>query len=632
MVWVERVEIHSAAVLPVPTFLTMAATELLDYNQIQEQSPSTGDKPSDSGGLLTWNFRCDPNLAWDPSQSWFAVDVTIRGLAESQAYQPGSGGASGSEYVPDANDLRPFFPLRMFSSMTHIIDGVTIAHTNQPYADKLIQERYLKENTQSNLSNFEASLTARMIDAGDPVLNPWMQHIQDSLGADGTSAAGQQRGSNTTLHGYAQLGNAPVYIRKLLDPKPGLPVASGLNSNFTNVDLRVPQPTHTILFQPPFDFWTKHQRCSGGNHQIQLVMRPAKGDTRWGSYCVTPCVDLTTKALATFATDASGAINAVAPGTTNPSGTENRGIDIYQGSKSIVPSTGASQTYGNVHSFMQHQLVVQSEYKKHSIVVDIPRIRLLRRMVRFTVERPLSVQEFNLTEMQFYHGTPSTDGVTQNFLLPSSTFGLVFYWRKSTNSDYDVIGDFPKIDLEAAYQSSDFQGNSAPTNTDLASLRKYQLWHSGSTASQTYNVYKFDKADGEFLLDQFYFTYGGETYPSQRVSNIGFEQTPSTSEPLGYEKLQVLSHQLQGVFNMPQENMNMRIGAGQGLINRLDDKMFFFPVAKHNNSDNSDLQVYWSSKQGVSASLVVVALYDARVELAYNAANQLERVTKTEWK
>tara|TARA_Y100000114_G_C11718366_1_gene307170 strand:+ start:325 stop:1194 length:870 start_codon:yes stop_codon:yes gene_type:complete len=285
--------------------------------------------------------------------------------------------------------------------------------------------------------------------------------------------------------------------------------------------------------------------------------------------------------------------------------------------------------------FMQHQLVVKSEYKKHSIVVDIPRIRLLRRMVRFTVERPLSVQEFNLTEMQFYHGTPSTDGVTQNFLLPSSTFGLVFYWRKSTNSDYDVVGDFPKIDLESAYTAIDFQGNSTPATSTLTQKRQYQLWHSGSKATEEYNVYKYDKADGEFLLDQFYFTYGGETYPSQRVSSIGHHpsgHTASRSEPLGYEKLQVLSHQLQGVFNMPQENMNMRIGAGQGLINRLDDKMFFFPVAKHNNSDNSDLQVYWSSKQGVSASLVVVALYDARVELAYNAANQLERVTKTEWK
>ena len=613
----------------------MAATELLDYNQVQEQSPSTGDKPGDSGGLLTWNFRCDPNLAWDPSQSWFAVDVSIEGLKHSGTY---SAAGDGEEYVPDASDLRPFFPLRMFSSMTHIIDGVTVAHTNQPYADKLIQERYLKENTQSNLSNFEASLTARMIDAGDPILNPWMQHIQESIGADGTSHAGEQQGTDATLHGYSQLANAPVYIRKLLDPKPGLPDLANKNSAFTNADLRVPKATHTILFQPPFDFWTKHQRCSGGNHQIQLVMRPAKANTRWGDYCITPCVDLTTKALATFGTDAAGTINDVAPGT-SASGAENRGVDRYLGSKSIVPSTSASYMYGNGRKFMTHQLVLKSIYSKHSLVVDVPRIRLLRRMVRFTVERPLSVQEFNLTEMQFYHGTPSSDGVTQNFLLPSSTFGLVFYWRKSTNSDYDVVGDFPKIDLENHYTSqasnTTFQGTTKPSATGLAALRSYQLWHAGASNAQDYNVYKYDKADGEFLLDQFYFTYGGETYPSQRIANIAFHENPAPSEPLGYEKLQVLSHQLQGVFNMPQENMNMRIGAGQGLINRLDDKMFFFPVAKHNNSDNSDLQVYWSSKAALGGkmhSLVVVALYDARVELAYNAANQLERVTKTEWK
>jgi len=592
----------------------MAATELLDYNQIQEQSPSTGDKPSESGGLLTWNFRCDPNLAWDPSQSWFAVDVQISSLNQAGA---------AKDYIPDATDLRPFFPLRMFSSMTHIIDGVTVAHTNQPYADKLIQERYLKENTQSNMSNFEAALTARMIDAGDPILNPWMQHIQEALGVVGQNDLTQpnhgsgEAGTEVAVHSKYPIGGAPVYIRKLLDPKPGLPAATTGNG----ADVRIPKATHTILFQPPFDLWTKHQRCSGGNHQIQLVMRPADTTTKWGQYCITPCVDLTTKALTTLAHStlttigSSGGVNA----------SSNRGLASVTVADSIVPQPGPSHKYGQ--DFVEYFPIAKTAYNKDKIVVEVPRIRLLRRMVRFTVERPLSVQEFNLTEMQFYHGTPSDQGITQNFLLPSSTFGLVFYWRKSTNSDYDVTGDFPKIDHDYVTASSTFPGSDG-------AVQKYGAYMAGGTSGSQYLLSTYDKADGDFLLDQFYFTYGGETYPSQRVANIGgFSTADQPSEPLGYEKLQVLSHQLQGVFNMPQENMNMRMGAGQGLINKLDDKMFFFPVAKHNNSDNSDLQVYWSAAQAsADHSLVVVALYDARVELAYNAANQLERVTKTEWK
>ena len=551
MVWVERVEIHSAAVLPVLTFLAMAATELLDYNQIQEQSSSTGDKPEISGGLLTWNFRCDPNLAWDPSQSWFAMDVELKVRNYTNTVT--------SNYIPEANDLRPFFPLRMFSSMTHIIDGVTVAHTNQPYADKLIQERYLKENTQSNLSNFEAASTVRMIDGNDPALHPWASNAPFYIGA---------------ASGELQPLTQGVYIRRLVDP---IYESSSTLSDTNGIPIRAPSATHTILFQPPFDFWTKHQRCSGGNHQIQLVMKPGDSILGWGEYVLTPCFDLATRLQ-------------------------------YKGIPKAAPSTlgGSFQTAALIGP---PDAVASANYLKHKLIANVPRLRLMRRMVRFTVERPLSVQEFNLTEMQFYHGTASPTGVTQNFLLPSSTFGLVFYWRQSTNSEYDCVGDFPDVSIQ----------NGLAANQNITA----------STVS-------VNSDNTDFFLDQFYFTYGGETYPSQRVDKIGIGT--QSEIPAGYEKLQTISHQLQGVYNMPQENMNMQFGAGQSLLTRLNDKMFFFPVAKHNNSDNSDLQVTWSHSgsstlaAGQQRSLVVVALYDARVELAYNAANQLERVTKTEWK
>ena len=148
-------------------FLKMASAELLDFNQVQEQSPTTGDKPSESGGLLTWNFRADPNLAWDPSQSFFVMEIMVSTfvgtLSASNLYTKWK-----NQYIPDYKDFYAFFPLRMFTSMSHIVDGVTVAHTNQPWADKIMQEKFLKDASVSNLGNFEAVNLARSIDDCNP--------------------------------------------------------------------------------------------------------------------------------------------------------------------------------------------------------------------------------------------------------------------------------------------------------------------------------------------------------------------------------------------------------------------------------------------------------------------------------
>ena len=511
-----------------------AAAELLDYNQVQEQSPSTGDVISDSGGLLTWQFRCDPNLSWDPSQSFFAMDITVSDTNNTPAVT--------NSYQPGAIDLRPFFPLRCFSSMTHIIDGVTVAHSNQPYADKLIQEKFLHETTVSNLTNFEAAQLTRYIDTGRQVDNIFkLQTAPFSMQSEGFTS----------------------FLVKYADAKLGrLGQKSG-------TDLIESASTHTVIFQPPFDFWTKHQRVSGGNHQVQMVLKPAQGLLKWGSYISTPCIKLE---------DRYSHLPGVA-GANQP----------------VLQRVNATGFAGGSSAYGGGSVNAQTELSLHA---QIQRCRLMRRMVRFTVERPIVNQEFSLTEMAFYHGTPTggaSPSAAQNFLLPSSTFGLVFYWRDSTNSEFDVVNDYLNI-----------------TNTD-----------------GTLGI-----ANEQFQLDQFYFTYGGETYPSQRVEKIGLPSASGSGIPCGFEKLQLLTHQLQGVYNMPMENMNTNY-SGEGLMARLDANMFFFPVAKHNNSDNSDLQVYWSATQSAAApsrSLVVVALYDARVDLSYNAANQLEKVTKTEWK
>lgn len=505
----------------------MASTDLLDYNQVIEQSPSTGDSWPTSGGLLTWNFRCDPNLSWDPSQSFFTYDVEV------ESFAPAGTTATADEYYPGPIDFPAMFPLKAFSSMSHIIDGVTVANSNHPWADKLMQERYLTESTLSNGSNFEALSTARMIDDGVPEHNAFMADTEPYSNSGATE-------SHTAAYRILQQGFAS-------SKRSSTQAASAKRVLSLN--------KKTFMFQPPFDFWTKHQRCSGGNHQISLNVR-AETSSALGYGMI----------LDNTVTD----------------GVKGTGVNSINFVNKQIDATGFGQTT-----------------KSDRLKITLSNPRLYRRMVRYTIERPISVQEFNVTEMQFFHGQASGTGVTQNFLLPSSTFGIAFYWRRTDDSQYGPYGAYPVLQADTA---------------------------TAATADYSLKDHKLD-------LNEFYFTYGGETYPSQRITNI-----KNGAEVLGYEKMQMLSHQLQGVYNTDMERFNTSI-AGLGLLNRLDASTFFFPVAKHNNSDNSDLQVTWSADSQAqfaagdkNAVLVVVAFYDARVELSYNTMNQLEKVTKTEWR
>lgn len=526
--------------------LTMAATELLDYNQVQEQSPSTGDSIPSTGGPIIWQFRADPNLAWDPSQSFFAMDVTIKCRDAT--------GEAVTAYTPTPTDLRPFFPLRCFQSASHIIDGVTVAQSSHPYLDKIIQEKFLHETTLSNYSNYESLQLCRAIDDGIKEHNIFRAHA-DSL----FDLYEQGWKSSIQLYNGARQGSP----------------SGTANATF---------PTHTVIFQPPFDFWTKHQRVSGGNHQVILDLKAADGsgatDAKWGEYAATTCAGL---AAARAGADLAAAGRIIGSGVAE--GSDKTAFLTMAGN-----FENASGTIGK------------------NLQMNIHRIRLMRRMVRFTIERPIATQEYNLTEQQLYVGQASATQQTQNFLLPSSTFGLVFFWRKASNSFYDVYNDFPVTHI-----------SNAGAATDITT---------------------------HFQLDEFYFTYGGETYPAQRINKLSGQGAAADVAP-GYEKLQMVSSQLMGTYNMPMEYLNTSY-AGTGLMERLDSQMFFFPVAKHSNSDNSDLQVHWKGviqdKPGTlggslatysgseQVSLCVVALYDARIELSYNSANQLEKVTKTEWK
>lgn len=617
----------------------MAATELLDFNQVVEQSSTNGDKPSSSGGLMSWNFRCDPNLAWDPSQSYFAMDITLAtktgGAVDAQTMTYPTWSKELSHIAPDNQDFYPFFPLRAFSSMTHIIDGVTVAHSNQPYADKIMQEKYLHDTSLSNYGNFESLLVARAIDDFDTSHNLFMADTRTP----------QQ---DVMSDGYEWVKNEACMTR------------------IRNADSD--GATYTVLFQPPFDLWTKHQRISGGNHQIQLDLKSSVskfnndgslGLYSWGDYFITPAAGMSNYLLSEtiigkgdigyYALGANAAIAAtglVSMPAAYDQGDENTVLDAVN----ALIATRATAAYANttsgtdksffgqftkgVGSWAQYggtSPTVEDTVKMRQLVynqsknmaVEINSIRLLRRMVRFTIERPIGMEEFNCTEMAFFTGTPSTSSMTQNFLLPSSTFGIAFYWRDAANSYFDVIDDYQKF---TAPTSAYAGGAPVP----LADIRD----QSNVTWKRDYN---------RLGLQEFYFTYGGQTYPAQRISNIYGNSTSGVAP--GSYKMHAITHMLQGVMNTDQERYNTSFG-GAALMNRMDGSSFFFPVAKHNNSDNSDLQVTWSGaptnvsiqyvrgpiETALMASLVVVAFYDSRVELAYNAANQLEKVTKTEWK
>ena len=639
----------------------MAAAELLDYNQIQEQSPSTGETLPTSGGPIIWQFRADPNLAWDPSQSFFAMDVTVESfgnvlgttgkvagiandadslaLGKLSAIQHANSPYQGPKYLPGGCDLRPFFPLRCFSQASHVIDGVTVASSTHPYLDKIIQEKYLHETTVSNYDNFESLQLARAIDDGIKEHN-----LFRGLGAGNFTDLWEQGWTIRAIEQYDASARAGEKTQNLIDAELRLPplgnsgdaghllALNGANGIAARrVAIQGAQPTHTILFQPPFDFWTKHQRVSGGNHQVTLNLRPQDSARGYGLLCGTPCTGINyiaqasaPSAAAYYSIQGNPDVNTRdTSAASNELKLQESGLVPPAFGFGQVPETGSHGKLdldgGDTDAMFYRNLASMTQ----GIHMEIHRIRLLRRVVRFTIERPIATQEYNLTEMQLYVGQAAGNGttystnsaqnsvvsasVTQNFLLPSSTFGLIFFWRDASNDQFDVLGDFPDVKLTNVSDVGHLT-NGADSKTILEKHKK-------------------------FALKNFFFTYGGETYPAQRINNI--TKAGGTGIPFGFEKLQTISNQLMGSYNMPMEYINTSF-AKHGLLERLDGHMYFFPVAKHSNSDNSDLQVQYEAEIGGNypsgVTMCVVALYDARIELSYNSANQLEKVTKTEWK
>ena len=337
--------------------------------------------------------------------------------------------------------------------------------------------------------------------------------------------------------------------------------------------------TKTFILQPPFDFWKQCKTCYGGNHQITFTVRPQTDSVIEYGEIVTP---------------------------TWKSGGEGFGINAVNVTRK---ATSASNTQ-----------------KKHARIRVTPsKPRLYRRMVRELIERPLGNIRYPVCQTAIIHGEASPLGVAQNFNLPSSTYALAFYW---TAQQDDHFGPFGSITMRADVANGDL--------------------------SDTANS-PFSQAEFRFDLDEFYFTYNGQAYPKTRLTNL--KSGTATNDVMNYHKLQLISQQLQGTTTSPQ-GMSLN---GMGMLDRIDGYMYFFPVARQNKRDNNVLQTYWRARTNVQApkldaatipdpvnaattysqsvsyedtplSLSVVAFYDASIDMEFNAANQLTKITKTEWK
>ena len=574
------------------------AAELLDYNQIHEQTAANGDSVPSAGGLISWNFRADPNLAIDFSQTYFYMEVTVTH-------------ANGDNYVPDAQDFYPFFPLRCFSSTEHQIDGVTVARSNNPHADKMIQETLLHDTTETNLSNFESQLLARSIDDGNPEHNLFMSGVRQ------------------VLPNFREV--TPRYF--------------DINANKNNANRRA------FLFKPPFDMWEKHQRVDGGNHQIHLNLRPADSTWKWGNYCQTSNLgdtvynmydrDLCSRIVGSGITSVENAAGAeaflTAPGNNWVANITVAGVGEYNATtraydanrtwfgSAVHPSgvgTNTQQTLLNAlyNAYVIGDATITDSTYKTGLIVDIERIRLLKRVVRFQIERPIGVQTFNCTEINLYHGVSITGDTASwpakyisqatNFTLPSSTFGVYVYFRQSNDAQY-----------------SDFQGYP----------RTQYGWDVDSGEA---NAYAISRTYPSLGLDSIQFTYGGTTYPATHIDGL---MGTTTSHSKCY-KLQAISHMLQGIMSTDQQRYPSTFG-GTGAMRNMGNSGYFFPVAKSGDTDNGDMQIevslnpcwIWhpstnSDAQAIAAAkvcMVVAVVYDSELKLLYNPVNQLVKVHRT---
>lgn len=699
------------------------ADVVLDYNQVIEETPVTGDVPPTSGGLITFQFKCDVNGATDLSNSFFAADLQVESASPL--------GVGLGTYIPDAYDFHAFPMLRCFQSVTHIIDGQTVCNSQHPYADALIVEKFLTTHSKANIENFQALSLMKRIDNGMKEHNIFAFDKPASL------------------YPHQQAGGFQKYIYDWA--KPGLfrqkyqsytTIGSTLGKT-EHSDENVSDLCTTILFQPPFDLWRLRQPFHGGIHQVQFNLKAQENGVLYGGYMTTTCVGLSVKGPLIY--DLPRGITGVGAALLN-----GRSYGDFTGmpfnNAGQLDSTSASPlVYGSDVAMTASAnalltAAISAAQAVDKVKVEIKRLRFLRRVLRTAVPPQLSNVQYNFTEISMQHGTPTTTGVSQQFLLPSTTFGLIFYWRESTNSFYDQVGVHPKISAitstdttaqiaassrlvqannlkirisglsvvaldsgdavtftREAADTTDFTkffaagdvvellastssesgiqvgelvtvssvtssqivgtanaGISADTSAGTFALAKIGPDTSVVGAQAISNFYALENTD--FNLHDFQFTYGGATYPMQRIRKITGDKSELNhssalvdKDPYGWMRLMTLQNQLQGVYNSTMDDFPQSYGHGygKGVLDRMDPQMLFFPVSRTGNSDNGILQVEYTcavNKHDIgnpgtglegadkpNVQLVVVALYDAQLNMQYSS-NELQQIVLTQFK
>jgi len=574
-----------------------------EFNQVLEQSPNGSEIPSQNGENIEFSFRCDRNLSNDFSQTFIAIDIDVQsGVVVSDNAVPTFPvddddtvwSKTSQVYYPSPQDFYPDAPLRLFDSMSHVVDGVTVEHSDRPWSDKRLQQRFLNDRSEANKQNF-ASV--------ESMCNPQGKG-QKSIAAHlfGNTSHNQQ----TTSFVTTQEQNEDEVMNHVNGANMWAMFDSGVSYTRDSIGPggQTRMLKHTVYFQPPFDSWRVHQRVSGGEHKITLRLKPTTTETV--SYITAQGSDSSTL------------------GTTE--------VDSLWGSYMTTPAKGnkipVQHDMGvRMHSIENVSFKSYMQYYAGGIKVDLKRIRLVRRQVRLAIERPIRSQEFNTTKIQYLLGDPSATGVTQNFLLPSSTYGLVFYWTRVGDSYLDQFDDYKRVNA-----------------TRMASA--YGTTSSGDAVNGVLSFY-------QLRLNEFYFRYGGRTIPEQRITNIHQNnKIANQKESPGWLRLQHLAQMLRGQYNTPQMDAGFKYMDSDNALAPFNESMFYFPVARHTNADNADMQVTWSSDgsrfmaidttqvKGVRkyvesetrARLVVAALYDARVEYLYNEQQTLDTVRVTEWR
>lgn len=615
------------------------ADVVLDYNQIIEETPVTGDSVPPSGGLITFQFKCDVNGATDLSNTFFAADIEVKSV--------NSANSKLSLYIPDAYDFHAFPMLRCFQSITHIIDGQTVCNSQHPYADALIVEKFLTTHSKANIENFQALSLCKQIDNGMKEFNIF------TFDKPACVLPEQQKGGlQAWIYDWAK----PGLFRSKYNKNGTIeyPTADERYGDAQGALENVSDSVTTMLFQPPFDLWRLRQPFHGGIHQIQMNLRPREDHVYWGGYMSTSCVGLTAKGSLlydlprglTTATSTVFSTRSFMPLSGLPIAAASGAIDVANASPFVL--TDGSDTAANYFN-----RVIGAAQAVDRIFVDIKRIRLLRRVVRTAVPPQLSNVQYNFTEISMQHGTPTNANMSQQFLLPSTTFGLIFYWRESTNNYYDQVGVHPSIQKISASNIPDETFYAHDTTfgpvrgaADAASTESLDtLGAEAADAIKLHDMYRVNNLDLD--LKDFQFTYGGATYPMQRIQRItGDKNHDDTSVPYGWQRLMTLQNQLQGVYNSTMDDFpnSYGHGYGKGVLNRMDPHMMFFPVSRTGNSDNGILQVEYSAVTRKPSSttlgdaddskqvqLVVVALYDAQLNMQYSS-NELQQIVLTQFK